>query len=180
MGLEVHGVNLEDLDSHSTVTLWPRIASGMRSVSGVLDIVPTDRKEARSAWKSGKGKSSSQVAERNSRYVYSPVTPFSNIILELIWRNLVVVFLESIVNDSLLCFCFLPCPQLAVGKFSRIEGQSVYETWDSRIVHTGAELGVFARSLATFTSGNPDLNLFGRVGWYSKEQLIRELPRHRH
>ncbi len=39
VGLKVHSVNLEYLYGHSTVTLWPRIASGMLLASGVSDIL---------------------------------------------------------------------------------------------------------------------------------------------
>jgi len=88
-------------------------------------------------FESNEGRSSNRSARQDSRYVDSPITSLSNITLEFIRRDLVVIFPKSIVNDRLLRFCFLSCPQLAVRKFSGIEGQPVYETRISRAVHDG-------------------------------------------
>lgn len=80
---------------------------------------------------SSKGKTDNPVDLKNLRYVYSSVTSFSNIVLEFIRRNFVIVFSKSIVDNGLLCFCLLSRPQLAVGKFSRVKGQAVYEARNS-------------------------------------------------
>lgn len=71
VGLKVHRVNLKDLDSDSTITPWPRIASEMQLAYGVLDTLLEDPKSVRSIPGAAKAIGPTMLLERLTLHILS-------------------------------------------------------------------------------------------------------------